>query len=185
MAHQEQRSFCEAVKRTFPRFFRNVSVLEVGSLDINGSIRDLFQDCDYTGIDLGEGKGVDVICPGNIYRKGERDIYDVVVSTECFEHDMHFRETFQNMYDLLKPGGLFFFTCASDGRPEHGTKRTDGGYSAPLLGNMGSEWEDYYMNVNESHIRDIMNIEESFIGASFQYKKYPGDLYFWGIKNIQ
>ena len=184
MAHREQRFFCEAVRNTFPQYFLGIKVLEVGSLDINGSIRDLFQNCEYTGIDLGEGKGVDVICPGHLYRKGEKAIYDVVASTECFEHDLHFRETFQNMYDLLKPGGLFFFTCASDGRPEHGTRRTDGGYSAPLLGKMGPDWEDYYMNVNETHIREIMDIGNSFLGASFQYMRYPGDLYFWGIKNF-
>ena len=69
MAHREQRFFCEAVRNTFPQYFNGKKVLEVGSLDINGSIRDLFQNCEYTGIDLGEGKGVDVICPGHLYRK--------------------------------------------------------------------------------------------------------------------
>ena len=59
MAHLEQRRFFEQVKTDYPKFFQSVSVLEVGSLDINGSLRDLFQDCNYLGVDVATGKGVD------------------------------------------------------------------------------------------------------------------------------
>ena len=37
-------------------------VLEIGSLDINGSVRPLFEDAEYyLGIDMQEGPGVDLV----------------------------------------------------------------------------------------------------------------------------
>jgi hypothetical protein len=40
--HTEQRAFCERVKNLFPGKFINQDVLEIGSQNINGSIRELF-----------------------------------------------------------------------------------------------------------------------------------------------
>jgi hypothetical protein len=52
MAHQEQKDFCLSVKEFMPDFFKGVSVLDIGSLDINGNNRYLFENYDYTGIDI-------------------------------------------------------------------------------------------------------------------------------------
>jgi hypothetical protein len=85
------------------------------------------------------------------------------------------------MYGLLKPGGLFFFTCASDGRDEHGTKRT-----APSLEDwIQHEWENYYMNINENHIRSVWDVEEMFSVCQFMYNPGSCDLYFYGVKAPQ
>ena len=62
-------------------------VLEVGSLDINGSVRPLFENCNYTGIDLGEGRGVDVVAHVTDYHRLDDNEFDVVISTETLEHD--------------------------------------------------------------------------------------------------
>ena len=56
MAHIEQIIFCIKVKNMFPSYFKNIDVLDVGSLDLNGSNRYLFENCRYTGIDIGPGK---------------------------------------------------------------------------------------------------------------------------------
>ena len=66
MAHPEQAEFFSGVRAQYPHFFRGARVLEVGSLDINGSVRDLFSDCDYTGVDLALGPGVDLACQGQL-----------------------------------------------------------------------------------------------------------------------
>ena len=89
----------------------NRKVLEVGSLDINGTVRIFFDNCDYTGLDLGEGKGVDLIEEGQNYDAPD-ETYDTVLSTECFEHNPYWKETFLNMIRLCKKNGLVFFTCA-------------------------------------------------------------------------
>ena len=40
MAHPEQREFILKVKEKYPEFFKGKKVLDIGSLDINGSARD-------------------------------------------------------------------------------------------------------------------------------------------------
>jgi hypothetical protein len=59
--HDEAFAFVHKVAVMLPGYFLRKKVLEVGSLDINGSVRPLFTDCDYMGIDLGDGPGVDQV----------------------------------------------------------------------------------------------------------------------------
>ena len=59
MSHQSQLDFVRSLTVRFPIYFAGQKVLEIGSLDINGSIRQFFSGCEYIGVDLGEGNGVD------------------------------------------------------------------------------------------------------------------------------
>ena len=59
MAHLQQAEYVKSLKKIYPHFFNRKKVLEVGSLNINGSIRDFFYECEYVGIDVGEGEGVE------------------------------------------------------------------------------------------------------------------------------
>ena len=176
MAHQQQVNFLESVKEKFPDRFKNCSVLDVGSLDINGNTRFLFEKPKYIGIDVGEGPNVDFVCKGHEFSSDEK--FDIVVSTECFEHDMYYKETLKNCVNLCKPGGMFIFTCASTGRAEHGTRRTSPS-DAPLL---QGEWSDYYKNLTEQDIREVLDIEKIFVDFKFTYEPNHKDLYFWGVK---
>lgn len=177
MAHASQRHFCNRVKYKYEQFFKDARVLDCGSLDINGSNRDLFEDCNYTGIDLGEGKNVDIVSSIHQFYAAD-STYDTIISTECFEHDMHYAESLRNIVRMLRSGGLFLFTCATTGRPEHGTTRTSTD-DAPLL---PEGWNDYYKNLTEQDIREVLDIEDTFSEFGFEVCKYPADLYFWGIK---
>lgn len=176
MAHPQQRRFVESVKIIFPKFFKSKKILEIGSLDINGSVRDLFENCDYLGIDVGEGPSVDLVCEGQNY-DAPNETFDVALSTECFEHNPYWLETFMNMIRVTKSKGLVFFTCATDGRGEHGTTRTSPADS-PLT--VGKGWE-YYMNLNEGHFKSI-NFDSHFVTHSFSTESDFHDLYFFGIK---
>lgn len=184
MAHKEQRDFCLRVKEKHPDYFRNKKVLDIGSLDINGSNRDLFENCNYLGIDVGEGKNVDFISVGHLF-DGPDSYFDTIISTEVFEHDMFYEDTIKNIMRMLKPGGLFVFTCAAPGRPEHGTRRC-GEHCAPLLIQISEDWADYYKNLEERDIRRITGFDETFPDGQFQlnniYLEIPADLYFYGIK---
>jgi hypothetical protein len=84
------------VKQTYPSYFKNKKVLDIGSLDVNGNNRFLFENCEYIGIDVGEGPNVDVITPGHLYN-GDDESFDVVISTEVFEHDMFYEQTIKNI----------------------------------------------------------------------------------------
>jgi SAM-dependent methyltransferase len=177
MAHEAQRVFVQNLKSHFSEFFDNKKVLEIGSLNINGTVRDFFKECNYLGIDVGEGHGVDLVCPGQEFNAPDES-YDTVLSTECFEHNPYWLETFKNMIRMCKDGGLIFFTCATDGRAEHGTTRSDSG-SSPLTIDLG--W-DYYRNLNESDFTSNLNFDDLFSSYQFIVNSDAKDLYFWGIK---
>ena len=170
MSHQAQLDFVAGLKQRFPEYFRKGRVLEVGSLDINGSVRQFFEDCDYTGVDLGEGKGVDLVARGV-----ELDYFDgnftVCLSCECFEHNPEWAATLRNM--IRMSSGLVFFSCATTGRPEHGTRRTSP-QDAPFCG-------DYYRNLTEDDVRQEVDLS-AFKVYEFISNDKAHDLYFWGIK---
>jgi hypothetical protein len=180
MAHEQQKNFFKRVKEKYPKYFTDVKVLDVGSLDFNGSIKDLFEfPFYYIGLDLGHGKNVDVVCPGHLYDCGFQ--FDVVASGECFEHDMFYVRTIHNMVRLLKSNGMMIFTCASTGRHEHGTLRTTP-EDSPFLSYGGKKWENYYKNLSEDDIRTVIDVDDIFVDYKFEYNPETFDLYFWGIK---
>lgn len=178
MAHHAQKQFIADIKHEYPEFFKNVKVLDVGSLDINGSIREHFADYEYTGIDIGPGRNVDIVVEGQLY-DADDETFDVVASCECFEHNPHWKETFLNMIRMCKSNGLIMMTCATTGRIEHGTTRSDPG-SSPLTVKKG--WE-YYKNLTEKDFREIdLDYDKTFKTFDFFVDEFVKDLYFYGIK---
>lgn len=173
--HDEQMQFVATVKAVFPEFFRDVSVIEIGSYDVNGSIRPLFDTDDYIGLDLVTGPGVDLVCAGHLYSSKRR--FDVAVSAECFEHNPFWRETFQNMAEHARPGGLVIVTCASEGRAEHGTSRADAA-SSPGTVQTGS---DYYRNLTAADLAEI-DLAGLFSDWRFCVNAASCDLYFIGVR---
>lgn len=160
-----------------PNNFNGAQVLEVGSLDINGSVRRFFTDCNYVGIDVGPGSGVDLVCQGQDF-SGPSDSFDTVISCECLEHNPFWLETFHNMVRVCKPGGLVLMTCASVGRGEHGTARTAPDHS-PLTVMQG--W-NYYKNLSERDLRSKLPLEHWFTDFASWTNWREFDLYFAGIK---
>ncbi|MEF3168907.1 MAG: glycosyltransferase [Deltaproteobacteria bacterium] len=179
MAHVQQREFCLAVKQKFPEYFKDKLVLDIGSLDINGNNQYLFENCHYIGIDIAPGRNVDIVCKGHELALPD-STFDVIISTECLEHDKYWDKTLQNAVRLLKPGGLLLVTCATTGRPEHGTRRTSP-IDAPLLQHF-DDWADYYKNLEESDFRQALDIESIFQEFFFSTNQQSFDLYFYGLK---
>ena len=177
MAHYAQQQFCERVKTLFPSYFDGKEVLDIGSLDINGCNRYLFPNCHYVGLDIASGPNVDIISLGHEYTAPDLSI-DTIVSTECFEHDMYFDKTLHNIVRMLKPQGLFFFTCASSGRGEHGTVNSKP-YDSPLT-SLVPTWCNYYKNVTETNIRTILDIDNIF--EKYLFEVEGTDIRFYGIK---
>ena len=115
--HDAVKEFIQELKKKYPQKFLTQSVLEFGSLNINGTPREFFKECDYTGIDWREGKDVDIVCKAHEYKPGRR--FSVIISTEMLEHDKFAAESVLKMVDLLKSNGLLIITCASLDRKEH------------------------------------------------------------------
>lgn len=170
MSHQAQLDFVAGLKKKFPDYFVRKEVLEIGSLNINGSIRQFFEQCIYVGVDIGEGRDVDLVAKGENLAYLD-DSFDVVASCECFEHNPEWAATLRNMIRMC--GGLVFFSCATTGRPEHGTRRTSP-QDAPFCG-------DYYRNLTEDDVRQEVDLS-AFKVYEFISNDKAHDLYFWGIK---
>ena len=165
-------SFVQRVKYANPDYFHNKKVLEVGSLDINGSVRQFFDKCIYIGCDLGEGKGVDVISRGHEL-KFDDNFFNTSISCECFEHDKFWKKTFENMVRMTS--GLVVFTCATVGRKEHGTTATSPN-DAPFT-------NDYYKNLVMSDFANSFDLDKMFKHHYFETNHESHDLYFYGIKH--
>jgi SAM-dependent methyltransferase len=175
MAHKGQQDFIQLVQGQFPNFFLNKRVLEIGSLDINGSVRSYFRECSYTGIDVAAGPGVDLVCQGQDY-DGPEDSFDIVISCEVMEHNPNWAETMRNMVRVCKPGGMVLMTCATLGRGEHGTARTSPN-SSPLTVELG--W-NYYRNLTARDFKKLRTTEGLWCVFAYNWKSH--DLYLVGIK---
>lgn len=109
-------------------------VLEVGSYNVNGSVRGIFPDAKtYLGIDVRPGPGVDRVHDLSKDDLGER--FDTIVCCEVLEHCARWRELIAAMRRHLEPGGRLLITCGGPGRKPHGV---DG----------GAVGDEYYANVS-------------------------------------
>ena len=174
MAHPVQIVWCEKIKEDFPEYFRNKRVLDVGALDYNGNNRYWCEDCEYIGLAVVPGPNVDVVSIAHEYMPSES--FDVVLSTNALEHDLHWEKTLAAMFTFLKPGGLLFFSVAFDWS-EHGTKRhlpNDSGTSQ-----MGGEWENYYRNLCQMDLYKVLDWHQI---DKYEMSTRQKDLRFWAIK---
>jgi SAM-dependent methyltransferase len=105
-------------------------VLDIGSLDINGNMRD-YNYCgagplwveqvkcdDYVGIDLVSGPNVDFVMNSHDLKSG-RDYYDLVLCLSMLEHDTDPLSTIEEAYRVLKIGQPFLLTTVDNTHPEH------------------------------------------------------------------
>ena len=178
--HVEAKDFTLFVKAILNDFFKNKKVLDVGSGDINGNNRFLFENCEYEGNDVIQVNNVTIVSRTKDL-PFEDETFDTIISTECFEHDPEYKESLQKIYNMVKKDGLFTFTCASSGRPEHGTRRTSPQDSYGTIGGL-EDMSDYYKNLTIKDINEVLPLNESFTVWDSYYNNLSKDLYFVGIK---
>jgi len=98
-------------------------VLEVGALDVNGSVRFLVesrQPAGYLGVDIVAGGGVDVLASADqLVHEFGRNAFDVVISTEMLEHADDWQAAILGMVDVVRPGGVLVITTRSPGFAYH------------------------------------------------------------------
>jgi SAM-dependent methyltransferase len=169
--HKQVIQFTKSVKEKHSGYFRGTNVLEVGSLNINGSIRKLFRTRHWLGIDIIYGPGVHRVVP--VHEIKDCNQFDVVVSTEMLEHDCHWKESLQAMFLLTRPGGLLLITCAGPGRPEHGTNKARPQDSPATT--------DYYRNLTIDDFRSVLDPAD-FVEYQLGQMPAHSDIQFYGIK---
>lgn len=154
--HAEAREFvAQAVAgHTFAR------VLEFGSRNINGGVRDLFDCTEYVGLDIAPGPDVDVVGDAADW---ERSGFDAVVCCEVLEHTPDGKAIIAAARRALVDG-LLIVTCATDPREPHSA--TDGGTLRP---------GEYYANVSPTDLAGWLGAA-GFVTAEITTRPW-GDLY--------
>lgn len=93
-----------------------VRVLDVGGLDVNGSLRPAARpEWSYTAVDMVAGNGVDIVLEDPYKLPFDDGTFDAVVSTSCFEHDALFWLSFLEMLRVTRPGGYLYVNAPSNG----------------------------------------------------------------------
>lgn len=117
--HPSVMAWCRAVVALY-RLNRG-RVLEVGSFDVNGSVRPLFDRAEvYVGVDIRPGPGVDVVVDPDTLEAGVPLAgADVVISTEMLEHCQRPWLTVPAMARALVDGGHLVVTTRGFGYGEH------------------------------------------------------------------
>jgi hypothetical protein len=104
-------------------------VIELGSRDINGSVRGLFAACapPYIGVDLIAGPGVDVVADAAAFVPAVK--VHTVVCCEVLEHTAEAAAIFAQIGQMIATDGIVIVTCATTGRAPHSAR--DGGPLRP------------------------------------------------------
>jgi SAM-dependent methyltransferase len=128
-----------------------VRVLEFGSQDMNGSVRDLSFGDEWVGVDIVAGPGVDIVADGCTYRHPTP--VDMVVCCEVLEHLETWPELVANAAANLRPGGLFVGTCAGPGRSPHsGIRAEPGMVDGEFYANVA---QDQFESVASAHFSSV------------------------------
>jgi SAM-dependent methyltransferase len=161
--HITAMNFCSYMTRMLGSRRR---VCELGSRNINGTVRHLFPGAEYIGVDAVAGSCVDVVADAADYRPADGHRFDTVVSTELLEHAERAPEICLNAFLLLDHGGVFILTAAGDGRPEHSAE-----------GNPDLNGQ-FYRNVSEALLREWLRP----FGLVMIDLGIPSDIYAMAVK---
>lgn len=110
----------EATRDFFRKHKRKLSgkVIEIGSFDINGGLRDIIDIS--VGIDMRSGRGVDMVCDvADLKQHFSDGHFDACVSAGTLEHIEDWRSFVRVTWDLVKDGGWLVFTIASLDKGRH------------------------------------------------------------------
>ena len=116
--HRSNELFWQYVKRKYNEYF-NDEILEVGSYNINGSIKDTFgsDSKKYIGVDWREGPNVDVVSLAHEMKFDHQ--FNAVLSASMLEHDPYWKDSITNMVNILKQDGILVLTWGAALNQEH------------------------------------------------------------------
>ncbi len=98
-----------------------LKILDLGSMDVNGSYKECFKNSQwsYIGLDLAIGKNVDIVLKNPyVWKEIKTASFDVLISGQAFEHIEYFWMVMFEIARVLKQNGLCCIIAPSSG-PEH------------------------------------------------------------------
>lgn len=150
---------------------KDLDVLDVGSLNINGTARSIIEPFSrsYYGIDMQEGPGVDKVADATEFVLA--DSFDVIVCCEVFEHCENWKKIVDNSVKNLRVDGIFIATMAGEGRHPH----------SAIDENPIRDWE-YYHNVGHWELNRYL---KSVGFGRLEVNTLGTDLRCWAIKTAE
>ncbi len=91
-------------------------VLEVGSLNINGTVRDAITCESYLGVDKIAGPDVDLVISDIT---DITETFDAVICCEVLEHDINPWKTVEHIKSIIRPNGTLIISTPTFGFPLH------------------------------------------------------------------
>ncbi len=159
-------------------------VLDVGGADVNGTIHGALGPVSALDVvDIEAGPGVTIVADATIYDfwqdlQLKKEPYDLVITTEFFEHISQWPLVIDGVLSVLRPGGWFVGTCASIDRTPHGAR----GERKPRL----HEW---YHNISPTHMAQALRTTfagDVWVEYSWQSRMATtGDLYWRARKGLR
>lgn len=147
-----------------------LDVLDIGGRNVNGSVRDLFPNATYTALDIREGEGVDIVADAATWTPDRQ--YDLVISTETFEHTPDWPRIVGTAYDACKPGGRIVLTMAGPNRPPHSA-----------IDGQGLRDGEHYGNVAPDDLRDTLGVV-GFLDVDVEYRTSPADTRATAVRGV-
>lgn len=117
--HQGNRDWLEKLSIDHDKEISGAAVLEIGSMNWNGSARPYFSKAArYVGVDMVAGPDVDVVSPAakTQFKPGE---FDILICLSLFEHDPEWRTSFSHNLQWIRPGGLLITCWGAEGNIHH------------------------------------------------------------------
>lgn len=112
-----------AIKHLTKEEVNGKKVIEIGSYDVNGSLRSIIESwnpAEYVGVDIEKGPGVDIVCSAeDVVAHFGKESFDVVISTELLEHVINWRNVISNIKNICKLRGIMLVTTRSYGYCYH------------------------------------------------------------------
>lgn len=138
---------------------KKTKIIDIGSLDINGSYRELFDNklWEYIGIDIKEGDNVDVVLEKHFNLPFDDKSIDVVISGQAIEHMSHPWLMMEEIGRVLKKNGFCCMVVPSAGcfheEKDYWRVFPEGmrvfaeiaGLQIIDLGSSGGTWNDTYL----------------------------------------
>lgn len=125
--HLTCMKWLEYCRDKYPEHFNDCRVLEMGSMNINGSVRPYFKNCEHIGIDWMPGPLVDVVSLAHKVRFRRK--FKTLISCSMLEHDPYWEKSLIKMIDLLADDGALFLSWGGIGNLPHCyNSAPDGGF---------------------------------------------------------
>lgn len=172
-------------KEKYPDYFQgDIKVLEVGSYNVNGSVRQFF-DCDtYYGVDWRAGPGVDVVCFAHDMKFDHK--FDTIISASMLEHDPYWKKSLSSIVSLMKDDGILLLSWGSARNPPHDHETAPdlcfhsllAGKVIKYLEDMGIYIHEFYYEINipKVKVEDCVGLESQGWGevvlVAFKNKDY-------------